>query len=73
MSDETKPASHTSDKTKAVTEVWENTKAWANKNRTIAGALIGGAAGTVVPGAGTVIGAVVGAVVGFASTKEQKT
>ena len=72
MSDETKPASHTGDKTKAAVELWEQTKAWADKNRTISGALVGGAAGTIVPGAGTLIGAVVGAVIGFASSREQK-
>ena len=52
--------------------MWERTKAWADKNRTISGALVGGAAGTVVPGIGTVIGAIVGAGVGFASSKEPK-
>ena len=61
MSDETKPVG-----------LWARTKAWADKNRTISGALIGGAAGTVVPGLGTVIGAIVGAGVGFASSKEKK-
>src|SRR6516164_1744904 len=52
--------------------MWERTKAWADKNRTISGALVGGAAGTVVPGLGTVIGAIVGAGIGFASSKEKK-
>ena len=61
MSDETKPAG-----------LWQRTKAWADKNRTISGALAGGAAGTIVPGVGTVIGAIVGAGVGFASSKEKK-
>jgi hypothetical protein len=61
MNDETKPVG-----------MWTRTKAWADKNRTISGALIGGAAGTVVPGLGTVIGAIVGAGVGFASSKEKK-
>jgi hypothetical protein len=61
MSDETKPVG-----------LWERTKAWADKNRTISGALVGGAAGTIVPGLGTVIGAIVGAGVGFASSKEKK-
>jgi hypothetical protein len=59
MNDETKPA-----------DLWERTKAWADKNRTISGALVGGAAGTVVPWIGTVIGAIVGAGIGFASSKE---
>ena len=58
------------DETKAV-GMWDRTKAWANKNRTISGALVGGAAGTIVPGLGTVIGAIVGAGGGFASTKEK--
>ena len=49
MSDETKPVG-----------LWERTKAWANKNRTISGALVGGAARTIVPGLGTVIGAIRG-------------
>jgi len=61
MSDETNPVS-----------LWGRTKAWADKNRTISGALVGGAAGTIVPGLGTVIGAIVGAGVGFASSKEKK-
>ena len=61
MNDETKP-----------TDLWERTKAWADKNRTISGALVGGAAGTIVPGLGTVVGAIVGAGVGFASSKEKK-
>jgi hypothetical protein len=52
--------------------MWDRTKAWADKNRTISGALVGGAAGTVVPGLGTVIGAILGAGVGFASSKEKK-
>ena len=61
MSDETKPVA-----------LWERTIAWADKNRTISGAIVGGAAGTIVPGLGTVIGAIVGAGVGFASAKEKK-
>ena len=48
------------DETEAV-GLWDRTKAWADKNRTISGALVGGAAGTIVPGLGTVIGAIVGA------------
>jgi hypothetical protein len=59
------------DETDAV-GLWDRTKAWADKNRTISGALVGGAAGTIVPGLGTVIGAVVGAGIGFASSKEKK-
>lgn len=61
MSDETKPVG-----------LWDRTKAWADKNRTISGALVGGAAGTVVPGLGTLIGAILGAGIGFASSKEKK-
>jgi phage tail tape-measure protein len=61
MSDETKPVG-----------LWERTKAWADRNRTISGALVGGAAGTIVPVIGTVIGTIVGAGVGFASSKEKK-
>ena len=61
MSDETTPVGF-----------WERTKAWADKNRTFSGALIGGAAGTIVPGLGTLIGAIVGAGVGFASSKEKE-
>jgi hypothetical protein len=58
-----------SDETKGL---WDRTKAWADKNRTISGALVGGAAGTIVPGLGTMIGAIVGAGVGFASSKEKE-
>src|SRR5215831_17121195 len=65
MSDKTKPA-----ETKPA-DVWEQTKAWADKNRTISGALLGGAAGTIVPGIGTVIGTIVGGGIGFASSKEK--
>ena len=61
MNDEAKPVG-----------MWDRTKAWADKNRTISGALVGGAAGTIVPGLGTLIGAIVGAGVGFASSKEKK-
>jgi hypothetical protein len=61
MSDETKPAG-----------LWEQTIAWADKNRTISGALVGGVAGTILPGLGTAIGVLVGAGVGFASTREKK-
>jgi hypothetical protein len=61
MSDEIKPVG-----------LWERTKAWADQNRTISGALVGGATGTIVPGIGTVIGTIVGAGVGFASSKERK-
>ena len=42
------------DEAKAV-GMWDRTKAWADKNRTISGALVGGAAGTIVPGLGTVL------------------
>jgi hypothetical protein len=59
------------DETTAV-GLWDRTKAWADQNRTISGALVGGAAGTIVPGLGTVIGAILGAGVGFASSKEKE-
>jgi len=59
------------DETEAV-GLWDRTKAWADKNRTISGALVGGAAGTILPGIGTVIGAIVGAGIGFASSKEKQ-
>jgi gas vesicle protein len=61
MNDETTPAG-----------LWDRTKTWADQNRTISGALVGGAAGTIVPGLGTLIGAIVGAGVGFASSKEKE-
>ena len=67
----TKPAETKPAETKPA-DLWERTKAWADKNRTISGALLGGAAGTIVPGIGTVIGAIVGAGIGFASLKEKK-
>jgi hypothetical protein len=41
MNDETNPVG-----------LWDRTKTWADKNRTISGALVGGAAGTIVPGSG---------------------
>src|SRR5262249_2698759 len=47
-------------------------KRGAARNRQIFWGPVGGAAGTVVPGIGTVIGAIVGAGVGFASSKEKK-
>src|SRR5260370_4075690 len=58
MSDETTPVG-----------LWERTKAWADKNRTISGALVGGAAGIIVPGVGTVIGAIVGASMSVSATR----
>ena len=80
MSDKTKPAKTKPAKTNPAktklaetkpADVWEQTKAWADKNRTISGALLGGAAGTIVPGIGTVIGTIVGAGIGFASSREK--
>jgi hypothetical protein len=67
---ETKPAKTKPAETKPA-DLWERTKAWADKNRTISGALLGGAAGTIVPGIGTVIGTIVGAGIGFATSKEK--
>ena len=54
-------------------DLWDRTKAWADKNRTISGALVGGAAGAILPVIGTAIGAILGAGIGFASSKEGKT
>ena len=75
MNDKTKPAKTKLAKTKLAetkpADLWEQAKAWADKNRTISGALLGGAAGTIVPGIGTVIGTIVGAGVGFASSREK--
>ena len=75
MNAETKPAKTKPVKTKLAetkpADLWDQTKAWADKNRTISGALLGGAAGTIVPGIGTVIGAIAGAGIGFASSKER--
>jgi hypothetical protein len=71
MSDETKLGSDTRDERKAV-GLWDQTKAWAANNRTISGALVGGAAGIIVPGAGPLIGSIVGAGIGFASSRESK-
>jgi hypothetical protein len=76
MNAKTKPAGTKRAKTKRAkikpADLWEQTKAWVDKNRTISGALLGGAAGTIVPGLGTVIGAIAGAGIGFASSKEKK-
>src|SRR5215471_5029544 len=66
----TKPAKTKPAETKPA-DLWERTKAWADKNRSISGALVGGAAGTILPGIGTVIGAIMGAGIGFASSKEK--
>jgi predicted lipid-binding transport protein (Tim44 family) len=69
MSDKTKPVTagrDISDKTKPADPI-----AWADQNRTIAGALLGGAAGIILPGLGTLIGAIIGAAIGFASAKER--
>jgi len=75
MNDKTKPAKTKPVETKPAktkpADLWERTKAWADKNRTISGALLGGAAGTIVPGIGTVIGTIVGAGIGFATSKEK--
>jgi len=75
MNDKTKPAKTKPAETKPAetkpADLWERTKAWADQNRTISGALLGGAAGTIVPGIGTVIGTIVGGGIGFASSKEK--
>jgi len=75
MNDKTKPAETKPPKPNPAetkpADLWERTTAWADKNRTISGALLGGAAGTIVPGIGTVIGTIVGAGIGFASSKEK--
>ena len=75
MNDKTKHAETKPAKTKHAgtkhADLWERTTAWADKNRTISGALLGGAAGTIVPGIGTAIGTIVGAGIGFASWKEK--
>src|SRR5262249_1926167 len=52
--------------------LWDRTKAWADKNRTISGPLVGGAAGTCVPGIGNVTGEIRGAGGGFATGKKRK-
>lgn len=46
-------------------QIWEKTKKLASDNPVIAGALGGAAAGSILPGIGTLAGAVTGAVVGF--------
>lgn len=51
--------------------LWDKTKAWADNNRVIAGAMTGFAAGTIVPGVGNIAGALGGALVGYVSHKEQ--
>jgi hypothetical protein len=78
MRDETDPATTTDDTEpghvrdeRRRRDLWNRTKTWAAKNRTISGALVGGAAGIIVPGVGPMIGALVGAGVGFASSKER--
>ena len=50
---------------------WQKVKKAADENRTIAGAVGGFAAGTVVPGVGNVVGAIVGAGVGYFSSREK--
>ena len=74
MSDKPKPSSGGSAVSEKANPVglWERTKTWADQNRTISGALVGGAMGTIVPGVGSLIGSIVGAGVGFASSKEKK-
>jgi phage tail tape-measure protein len=74
MTDKPKPSSTGSDASEKTNPVglWERTKTWADQNRTISGALFGGAVGTIVPGVGSLIGSIVGAGVGFASSKEKK-
>jgi hypothetical protein len=73
--DETRPTNTRDDlpdNTRDHTTLWNQTKAWAARNRTISGALVGGAAGVILPGVGTLIGAIVGAGVGFASSRERR-
>ena len=45
---------------------------WAGKHPVASGALIGGAAGSIVPGLGTFMGAVGGAIIGGIRGKDKK-
>src|SRR5262249_27500408 len=67
---ETKPAETKPAETKPA-DMWQQTKACADKNSTISAPALGGAAGTIVPGIGTVIGTIVAARIGFASSREK--
>ena len=46
--------------------------AWYNRNKALAGAAVGFAAGSVVPGLGNMVGAIVGAFVGPAVIEDEK-
>jgi len=50
---------------------WDKTKDWAKRNPTVAGAITGFGAGSVLPGLGSVAGLVAGGVVGFLVGQEQ--
>lgn len=50
---------------------WDKTKDWAKRNPTVAGAITGFGAGSVLPGLGSVAGVVAGGVVGFLVGQEQ--
>lgn len=52
-------------------EMFDKAKKLASENPVLTGALGGGAAGSIVPGIGTLAGAVTGAVIGFLH-KEKK-
>ena len=59
------PTPNITPKGKSAMELWDKTKKLARENPVLTGALGGAAAGSVVPGIGTLAGAVTGAVVGF--------
>jgi len=72
MNDTASSPDHHPSPTKPPTSLWQRVKKAADENRTIAGAVGGFAAGTVVPGVGNVVGAIVGAGVGYFSQKEKE-
>ena len=51
---------------------WQRTKNWVSDHRVVSGALAGGAAGSIVPGVGNVLGVIVGAGVGYMSADAAK-
>lgn len=50
---------------------WDKMKDWAKRNPTVAGAIGGFGAGSVLPGLGSVAGVVAGGVIGFLVGQEQ--
>ena len=53
-----------------MSDLYDDVKGWAKRNPTIAGAVAGFGAGTVVPGLGNIVGAIGGGILGHYAGKD---